>query len=275
LTGAGFQPFPATWIGLLLQWRLAAGREKFSEPYLWNYLDDPEGLPHPSHTYWMPLASLITAAGMWVTGQTSYAAGRLGFFLLAAAVPVSTASLAYAFSRRRELALVSGLLAVFSIYYVPFLPVPDNYGTYLVLGAMFLVSMIWVRPVSFLIMGALAGFMTLARSDGVLWLAMAGAVAVVPGPSRSLSPRSHSRCKRASAAPPAYRIGLVAIRSPSGNSIWLVHNLSVHGAPLAPKPPALADDVMRHPSIRPAKRLRRWVPRLLHSSARIGAAGIC
>src|ERR1044071_5600910 len=25
----------------------------FTEPYLWNYLDDPVSLPHPSHTYWM------------------------------------------------------------------------------------------------------------------------------------------------------------------------------------------------------------------------------
>ena len=24
----------------------------FTEPFLWNYLDDPAGLPHPSHTYW-------------------------------------------------------------------------------------------------------------------------------------------------------------------------------------------------------------------------------
>jgi hypothetical protein len=30
----------------------------FTQPYLWNYLDDPQGLPHPSHTYWMPLASI-------------------------------------------------------------------------------------------------------------------------------------------------------------------------------------------------------------------------
>ena len=34
----------------------------FTEPYLWNYLDDPAGLPHHSHAYWMPLASLLAAA---------------------------------------------------------------------------------------------------------------------------------------------------------------------------------------------------------------------
>ena len=40
--------------------QLAEGKG-FTEPYLWNYLDNPTGLPHPSHTYWMPLASIVSA----------------------------------------------------------------------------------------------------------------------------------------------------------------------------------------------------------------------
>ena len=35
--------------------RLAQGFG-FNDPYVWNYLDQPIGLPHPSHLYWMPLA---------------------------------------------------------------------------------------------------------------------------------------------------------------------------------------------------------------------------
>ncbi|MFN2121495.1 MAG: hypothetical protein ACK2T0_13990, partial [Anaerolineales bacterium] len=62
---ARFQPFPGYldadyYFGGGLQ--LAAGKG-FTEPYLWNYLDQPVALPHPSHTYWMPLASMIAAAG--------------------------------------------------------------------------------------------------------------------------------------------------------------------------------------------------------------------
>ena len=64
----------------------------FTEPYLWNYLDNPQGLPHPSHAYWMPLASIVAAAGMGLTGQATYASARLGFILLAALVPLLTAS---------------------------------------------------------------------------------------------------------------------------------------------------------------------------------------
>ncbi len=153
--------------------QLAAGRG-FTEPYLWNYLDDPRGLPHPSHTYWMPLASMIAAAGIRLAGTDSYAGGRIGFLLLAALAPIVTAALAYDFTRRSDLALVSGLLAVFAVYYVPFLPVSDNYGPYLVLGGLYFLVMRWKGPAAYAVLGALAGLLTLARSDGLLWLGLTG-----------------------------------------------------------------------------------------------------
>lgn len=153
--------------------QLAEGRG-FTEPYLWNYLDDPASLPHPSHTYWMPLASIVSALGMWLTGQVTYAAGRLPFILLSACVPLLTASLAFRVSGQTRLAVVSGLLSIFSLYYAPFMPVPDNYALYMLLGSTFLLLAArreaWV-PVA---LGALAGLMTLARSDGLLWLGLAG-----------------------------------------------------------------------------------------------------
>ena len=146
----------------------------FTEPYLWNYLDDPAGLPHPSHTYWMPLASIVSALGMWLTGQSTYAAGRLPFLLLSACVPLLTAALAFSVSRQTRLALASGLLSIFSLYYAPFMPVPDNYALYMLFGSAFLLLAPrrekWI-PVA---LGALAGLMTLARSDGLLWLGLAG-----------------------------------------------------------------------------------------------------
>jgi hypothetical protein len=146
----------------------------FTEPYLWNYLDNPQGLPHPSHTYWMPLASIVSAIGMWLTGQTTYAAGRLPFILLSACVPLLTATLAFDITRNRLLAIVSGLLSVFSLYYAPFMPVPDNYALFMLLGGTFLLlaprKQKWI-PV---VLGALSGLMTLSRSDGLLWLGLAG-----------------------------------------------------------------------------------------------------
>jgi len=58
--------------------RLAEG-QGFTEEILWNYLDNPDGLPHPSHAYWMPLASLAAALGMIITGSTEFWAGILVF----------------------------------------------------------------------------------------------------------------------------------------------------------------------------------------------------
>ena len=146
----------------------------FSEPYIWNYLDDPAGLPHPSHTYWMPLASMVSAVGMWLTGQSTYAAGRASFILLSACVPLLTAALAFRVSRQTRLAMVSGLLSIFSLYYAPFMPVPDNYALYMLLGAAFLLLAPFRQKWIPLVLGALAGLMTLARSDGLLWLGLAG-----------------------------------------------------------------------------------------------------
>jgi len=153
--------------------QLATGHG-FTEPYLWNYLDDPQGLPHPSHTYWMPLASIVSALGMWLTGQTTYEAGRWTFILLSACVPLLTATLAFDITCRTRLAMVSGLLSIFSMYYAPFMAVPDNYALFMLLGGSFLLlaprKQKWI-PVA---LGALAGLMTLSRSDGLLWLGLAG-----------------------------------------------------------------------------------------------------
>jgi hypothetical protein len=171
---AYFEPFPGYldsdyYFGGGLQ--LAQGRG-FTEPYVWNYLDDPQSLPQPSHSYWMPLASIVAAAGLVVTGQTTYAAGRLGFLVFAMLAPVTTAALAYNFSKRRDLAFASGLLAVFSIYYAPFIPVSDNYGIYITLGGLYFLLCTNHRPHTYLFLGLIAGLLTLARSDGLLWIGL-------------------------------------------------------------------------------------------------------
>jgi len=146
----------------------------FTEPYLWNYLDDPQGLPHPSHTYWMPLASIVSAIGMWAAGQITYAAGRFPFILLSACVPLLTATLAFDITRQTRLGMVSGLLSIFSMFYAPWMPIPDNYGLYMILGGTFLLLAPRKEKWIPLVIGILAGFITLARSDGLLWLGLAG-----------------------------------------------------------------------------------------------------
>jgi hypothetical protein len=149
--------------------QLAKG-EGFNEPFLWNYLDDPQGVPHPSHGYWFPLASIVSALGMWLTGTINYESGRLFFILLASLVPPLTAALSYRFFQNTAFAWVSGLLALFPVFHLPFLPVPDNYGIYMIAGGLLFYLADRSRP--WFWMGLLAGILSLARSDGLLWLGL-------------------------------------------------------------------------------------------------------
>lgn len=155
--------------------QLVGGRG-LTEPYLWHYLDDPTGLPHPSHTYWMPLASLLAAAGLTIAPTLGFAAARLGFILVAACVPPLTAALAFSLTQKEHLARTAGLLAAFSGFYAAFLPVTDTFGLYMLGGSTFLWLM-WRfyttrRLVLALPLGLLAGLMHLARADGLMWLAL-------------------------------------------------------------------------------------------------------
>src|SRR5512139_921485 len=53
--------------------RLAEG-DGLTDPYLWIYINAPDHLPGPSHTYWMPLESLVAAISMALGGATFGAA---------------------------------------------------------------------------------------------------------------------------------------------------------------------------------------------------------
>jgi hypothetical protein len=70
--------------------------------------------------------------------------------------------------------MVSGSAPIFSLYYAPFMPVPDNYALFMLFGGTFL--LLAPRPEKWIpiALGALAGLLTLARSDGLLWLGLAG-----------------------------------------------------------------------------------------------------
>jgi len=64
------------------------------------------------------------------------------------------------------------LLAVFSIYYAPFIPVSDNYGIYIVLGGLYFLLCMNRQPRTYFFLGLIAGLLTLARSDGLLWIVL-------------------------------------------------------------------------------------------------------
>jgi len=70
--------------------RLAEGYG-FTEPYVWNYLDNPATLPHPSHLYWMPLTSLVAAPFLAIFGP-GFRAAQAPLVFVASLVPVVAAA---------------------------------------------------------------------------------------------------------------------------------------------------------------------------------------
>jgi len=161
--------------------RLAQGKG-FSEEILWNFLDDPAGLPHPSHAYWMPMVSILAALGMLVTGQNQFATARLGLILVAVALPPLTGALSWKLTGRKDSALLAATLACLPVFYLPFLPVTDAFGVTMLLGGVFFLvlpaethtntsrSSILFRS---WLLGLLAGLMHLTRADGLLWVLVA------------------------------------------------------------------------------------------------------
>ena len=162
---------------------LSEGRG-FQEPFVWNYLDDAATLPHPSHLYWMPLASILAAAGLSAIGG-GFRAAQLPLVLLAAGLPLLAAWVAVRLKARARQALLSGMLAAFAGFYLPFLVTTDAFAAYAWIGTLAFVSAAAAyrgrSPLVWLVAGLLVGAGHLARADGViLLLPIAGLAAFSP-----------------------------------------------------------------------------------------------
>ncbi len=152
--------------------QLAAGKG-FSEPFIWNYLDNPAGLPHPSHTYWMPLTSIISAGAIYLFGD-HFRAAQFPMFIAAVLLPLITAWLARRFGADRRLMLSAGVISIFSGFYVPYFVTTDSFAIFAWIGSAVLIlaadtshqpkvsTWFWV--------GVLAGLGYLTRADGLLLL---------------------------------------------------------------------------------------------------------
>ena len=151
----------------------------FTENILWNYLDDPAGIPHPSHLYWMPSASIIAYWGMLLWGNDGYFAATFFFSILAAIVPAITYILAIRYIKDDFLSLLASGFSLFGGYYLVYYAAVETFTLYMLLGTMFVgcaamwkpeKKRLWVLKAALL--GAIAGLMHLTRADGILWLAL-------------------------------------------------------------------------------------------------------
>jgi len=221
--------------------RLAEG-EGFTEMTLWNFLDDPEGLPHPSHAYWMPVSSIIAFFGIkFFPLLPEFTGAQMISILVFGMVPPLTAALAYLFTSTRRDAIFAGLLASFSGFYLPFLSTTDTFGLYMLMGASFflIVNRIWKEGNvwNYLVLGMLAGIMHLTRADGVIWLLIAWVVASTSKTKKDNKADDEQRLKILIKNQNRIRVtniliilfGYIIVMSP-----WFVRNMEVFGVPLSP-----------------------------------------
>lgn len=188
------------------------GRRGFSEPFLWNYLDDPAGIPHPSHLYWMPAPSVLAAASMRLIGST-WRAAQIPFLLLGAVLPAVAAALAYQLTVDEYIAWIAGLLALFPGFFLPYLGTVDSFALYALIGSalLFLLSRRTFTVWSSLLAGLLIASAHLTRADGVLFF--------LPAIAAMLTSQSRRRQSFA---------GLV-VGYAAGMSLWWTRNLLTIG----------------------------------------------
>lgn len=171
--------------------RLADGYG-FSELVIWQFLDDPVGIPTPSHTYWMPLPSLLAAAGYSL--RDDFTGGQLAFWLLAGLLPLLAYIISWRLVGQRWQAWVAAIFTTVAGYYAAFLGQPSTFAPFAWAGGSCLLALglaasnsstreliqpnEGIKPKTkrkhwWLVAGVTAGFAHLTRADGSLLLLVA------------------------------------------------------------------------------------------------------
>ncbi len=178
----------------------------WSEPFIWNYLNDPQGLPHPSFSYWMPLAGIISAFGIKLSGLNNFWGARIGFFLIAGFLAPLTSYLAYTFTPSKWAAILAAGLSLFSGFYFAYLPTTETFAVNMVLGCIFFLLVLRMQqdyeryskdsefhqnelsiskgrllspPWIYIGLGLICGMMYMTRVDGVVWFGLGVAVVIL------------------------------------------------------------------------------------------------
>jgi hypothetical protein len=214
--------------------QLKAG-QGFNEPFVWNYLDPPAGLPHHGYLYWMPLTAMLGWIGMVSLGDSFWAI-QAPFILLSALLPLVTYAITWDLTserfesarHRRRHAMLAGFLGIFPGFYAHVLVLPDTFVVFALAGSVCL----WAagrglhrgRLRWFGLAGLAAGFGHLARADGALLVGTALLAALAH--SRDLARARRTRALAAGVALVA--AGYLLVMGP-----WFIHNWQVIGAPLS------------------------------------------
>jgi len=195
----------------------------FVEDIIWNWLNPPPTIIHPSNDYWMPLTSILIAGAFSLLGE-SFRAAQLPSLVASAALPVFAYHLAGrlwpapAAWPRLWAAVITGTGGSYFIYWHG----TDNFALFGLTGALALylarnlpLSGGWGAVGA----GGLSGLGYLARPDGPLLLA------VVAG--WALRPRSKASLGRRLGLVGLAVLGFCLVAGP-----WWARNLLTFGTPL-------------------------------------------
>ena len=157
--------------------RLAAGHG-FTELVIWQYLDDPAGLPTPSHSYWLPLTSILAAAG-YSLGDGFWAA-QLPFWLLAGLLPLLACWISLQFFSERWQVWTAVLLTMSGGFYTRFLNQPATFVPFAWAGGLCLLFLAFAQQRAakkwWFLAGLTAGLAHLTRADGALLVVVGGSL---------------------------------------------------------------------------------------------------
>ncbi|MDQ2913796.1 MAG: hypothetical protein M3T56_11130 [Chloroflexota bacterium] len=156
--------------------RLAHG-QGLTADFIWNFLEAPhlEALPVASHRFWMPLASLVQAAGIWLLEPVlgTFRSAQAAVIAVAAFVPVVAYAAARSIGASSRAALVAAALAgLGGGAFAPAWVTLDSFAVAAIVGTLFFVA--FARGAAGdaragATCGLLVGLLFLARAEGALF----------------------------------------------------------------------------------------------------------
>ncbi len=147
----------------------------FTEEVIWQFLDEPTDVPTPSHSYWMPLPSLLAAVGLETAD--SFRGAQWPFWLLAGLLPVLAFAISQQLSGERWQAWTAAMFTAAGGFYAHWFSQPSTFAPFAWAAGLGLYALArgrlgdWeIGRLWWLIAGMMAGVAHLTRADGVLVL---------------------------------------------------------------------------------------------------------
>ena len=173
--------------------RRVAHGQGLTADFVWNFIEAPQlqPLPVPSHRFWMPLATIVQAAGiaMFEPLLGTFRSAQAAIVLVAAFVPAATYAAARNIGATPRAALVGAALAgIGGGAFAPAWVTLDSFAIAAVAGTCFFIAFARAADGNVgagALAGGLVGLLFLARAEGSLFGVALLALAARPGSRRA------------------------------------------------------------------------------------------